>query len=62
MKQLLHKSPIRLPKTVKDRLVSKKPEQHKQNPQAPIDQAGKIQINTKVNNARPGSAFKLPST
>ena len=55
------------PKTVKDRLknfsppTKKKLEEIKQKPQAPI-QAGKIQMNTKVNNERSESAFKLSST
>ena len=43
-------------------MSSQKPEQLKQNPQAPINQSGKIQMNTKVNNEKPGSALKLPST
>ena len=30
--------------------------------QAPIGLVGKIQMNTKVNNERPGSAFKLSTT
>ena len=57
----LHKSPIRPPKSVKDRqknLSPIKPEQLKQKSQAPIFQAWKIQLN----NERPGSAFKMPST
>ena len=37
-----------------------KPEQLKQKSQGPISQAGKIQMNTKVNNKKTGSAFKIP--
>ena len=37
-------------------------EQLKQKSLAPISQAVKIQINTKVNKERPGSTFKIPST
>ena len=62
-KQLLHKSPIRPPKSIQDRqknLSLIRPEQLKQNSHAPISQAGKIQINTKGNNEKPGSAFKMP--
>ena len=40
----------------------KKSEQLKQKPQAPVGQAGKILMNTKVNNERQGNVFKLPST
>ena len=36
-------------------------EQLKQKPQAAIGQAGKIHMNAKVINERPGSAFKLPA-
>ena len=39
-----------------------KPEQLKQKSQTPISQAEKIQMNTKVKNERPGSAFKMLST
>ena len=39
----------------------KEPELLKQKLQVPIDQPGKIHMNTKVNNERVGSAFKLPS-
>ena len=39
-----------------------RPEHLKQKSQAPISQAGKIQMNTKVSNERSGSAFKMPST
>ena len=63
-KQLLHKSPIHPPKSIKNRLKKLspiKPEQLKQKSQVPISQAGKILINTKVNNERPGSTFKMPS-
>ena len=63
-KQLLHKSPICSPKTVKNRLkylYPKNLKQLKQKPQASIGQPGKIQMNTKVNNERSESVFKLPS-
>ena len=63
-KQPLHKSPIRPPKSIKDRLKNLspiKPEQLKQKSQAPIRQAWKIKMNTIVNNEKPGSAFKMPS-
>ena len=63
IKQLLHKSPIRPPKSIKDRLKDLspiKPEQLKQKSQDPISQAGKIQMNTKVNNVRSGSTLKMP--
>ena len=40
----------------------KKAEQLKQKPQAPIGQAKKMLINTKVNNERPAGAFRLLST
>ena len=63
-KQLLHKSPIRALKSIKDRLKilpPQKPEQFKQKSQVLNGQAGKIQMNTKVNNERPGSTFKQPS-
>ena len=61
-KQPLHKSPIRPPKSIKDRLKNFSPiksEQLKQKSEAPISQAGKIQMNTKMNNEKPGSAFKM---
>ena len=38
-----------------------RPEQLKQKSQAPIRQAAKIQMNTKVNKERLGSTFKMPS-
>ena len=38
-----------------------RPEHLKQKSQAPISQATKIQMNTKVNKERPGSTFKMPS-
>ena len=63
-KQPSHKSPIRPPKNIKDRLKNFsliRPERLKQKSQSPISQAGKIQINTKVNKERPGSTFKMPS-
>ena len=63
-KQLLHKSTICPPKSIKDRLkilFPIKPEQIKQKSQAPISQTAKIQMNTKRNNEKPGSAFKMPS-
>ena len=41
-------------------LTIKKPGQHKQKAQSPIGQAGRVNINTKVNSERPGGAFKLP--
>ena len=64
-KQPLHKSPIRPPKSIKDRLNKLspiRPKQLKQKSQLPICQTAKIQINTKVNKERPGSTFKMPST
>ena len=64
-KQPLHKSLIRPPKSIKDRLKNLspiRPEQLKQKSQLPISQTGKIQMNTKVNKQRPGSIFKIPST
>ena len=64
-KQPLHKSPIRPPKSIKDRLKNLspwRPEQLKQKSQLPISQTAKIQMNTKVNKERPGSTFKIPST
>ena len=63
-KQLLHKSPIHLPKSIKDRLKNLSPirsEQLKQKSQAPISQTAKIQMNTEVNLENPGSTFKMPS-
>ena len=54
-KQPLHKSPIRPPKSIKDRLKNLSPiklEQLKQKLQLPISQTAKIQINTKVNKTR----------
>ena len=64
-KQPLHKSPIRPPKSIKDRLKNLspiRPEQLKQKSQLPISQTAKIKMNTKVNKKRPGSTFKIPST
>ena len=64
-KQPLHKSPIRLPKSIKDRLKNLstiRSEQLKQKPQLPFSQTTKIQMNTKVNKERPGSTFKIPSS
>ena len=64
-KQPLHKSPIRPPKSIKDRLKnlsSIRPEQLKLKSQLPISQTAKIQMNTKVNKERLGSTFKIPST
>ena len=64
-KQPLHKSPIRPPKSIKDRLKNlspKRPERLKQKSQVPISQTTKIQINTKVNKERQGNTFKIPST
>ena len=64
-KQPLHKSPIRPPKSIKDRLKNLspiRPEQLKQKSQLPISQTTKIQMNTKVTKERPGSTFKIPST
>ena len=63
-KQPLHKSPIRLPKSIKDtkNLSPIRPEQLEQKSQAPISQAAKIQMNTKANKERPGSTFKIPLT
>ena len=60
-KQPLHKSPIRPPKSIKERLKNlspKRPEQLKQKSQLPISQTAKIQMNTKVNKERQGSTFK----
>ena len=60
----LIQSPIRPPKSIKDRLKNLspiKPEQLKQKSQAPINQAGKIQMNAKVNKLRPRSTFKMLS-
>ena len=37
-----------------------KPGQLKKKTQAPIDQAGRVHTNTKVNSERPGGTFKLP--
>ena len=51
-KQPLHKSLIRPPKNIKDRLKNLspiRPEQLKQKFQAPISQTAKVEINTKVN-------------
>ena len=64
-KQPLHKSPIRPPKSIKDKLKNLspiRPEQPKQKSQLPISQTTKIQMNTKVNKERPGSTFKITST
>ena len=64
-KYLLHKFPISPPKSVKDRLKNSALQKLKPlnlEPQAPIGQAEKIQMNTKVNNERPGSTFKIPWT
>ena len=64
-KQLLYKSPIRPPKTLKDRLKNVsiiKPAQLKQKNTSSDWPGRKIQKNSKVNNERPGSAFKLPTT
>ena len=64
-KQPLHKSPIRPPKSIKDRLKNlspMRPERLKQKSQLLISQTAKIQMNTKVNKERPGSTFKIPST
>ena len=64
-KQPLHKSPIRLRKSIKYRLeilFPITPEQLKQKSQLPISQTAKIQMNTKVNKERLGSTFKIPST
>ena len=63
-KQPLHKSPFHPPKSIKDRLKNLsliKAEQLKQKSQASISQAGKIHMNTKVNNERPGSIYEMPS-
>ena len=38
-----------------------KPEQRKQKSQAPICETGKIQMNTKMNNEKPGRTFKMAS-
>ena len=38
----------------------KKPRQLKPKAQAPIGQAGRVHMNTKVSSERPGGAFKLP--
>ena len=57
-------TPIRPPKSIKDRLKNLspiRPEQLNQKSQAPISQVGKIQKNTKVNTERPGSTFEMPS-
>ena len=62
-KQLLRKSPIRPPKSIKERLKNLspiRPEQLKQKSKLPISQTAKIQMNTKVNRERPGSTFKKP--
>ena len=59
-KHPLHKSP-----SIKDRLKNLspiRPEQLKQKSEAPISQAGKIQMNTKVNKERPGGTFKMLRT
>ena len=64
-KQPLRKSPIRPPKSIKDRLKNLspiRPEQLKQKSQLPISQTAKIQMNSKVNKERLGSTFKIPST
>ena len=64
-KQPLHKSPIHPPKSIKDRLKNLspiRPKQLKQKSQLPSSQTVKRQMNTKVNNERPGSTFKIPST
>ena len=61
-KQLLHKSPIHPPKNIKDRLKNLspiRPEQLEQKSQVLVSQAVKIQMNTKVNEERPGSTFKI---
>ena len=63
-KQPLHKSPIRPPKCIKDRLKNLspiRPEQLKQKSQLLISQIAKIQMNTKVNKERLGSTFKITS-
>ena len=63
-KQPLHKSPIRPLKSIKDRLKNLSPikaEQLKQKSQAPISQAAKVQMNTKVNKEIPGRTLKMPS-
>ena len=52
------------PKSIKGRLKNSfpiRPEELKQKSQAPIIQAAKIQMNTKVNKERPGSTFKMPA-
>ena len=59
-KQPLHKSPIRPPKSTKGKLKNLSPIKHEQH-KLPLAQAGKIQMNTKMNNERPGSTFKMPS-
>ena len=62
-KQLLHKSQIRPPKNIKDRLKILSPQKtEQQKPQIPIGKVGKIQLNTKINNERQRRPFKLPST
>ena len=64
-KQPLHKSPIRPPKSIKDRLKNLspiRPEQLKQKSQLPISLTTKIQINPKVNKEIQGSTFKISST
>ena len=64
-KQPLHKSPIRPPKSIKDRLKNLspiRPEQLKQKSQLLISQTTKIEMNTKGNKERPGSTFEIPST
>ena len=64
-KQPLHKSAIRPPKSIKDRLKNLspiQPEQLKQKSQLPISQTVKIQMNTKGNKERPVSTFKIPSS
>ena len=63
-KQLLDKSPIHPPKSIKDKLKNLspiRPEQLKQKSKVPISQTVKIQMNTKVNKERPESTFKMPS-
>ena len=42
-------------------MSSIKPEQLRQKSPTPISQAEKIQMNDKVHNEKPGSAFKMPS-
>ena len=61
-KEFLPKSPIRLLKSIKDRLKTLSPKKLEQLKQKPaIGQAGKIHVITKINNKRPGSVFKLLS-